>query len=103
LPTYLLLSKAVRVYTSLAGYVKVYPQDCDGFLKIVVPVFTLPNGTAKSAKHAKFSDFLGDLRGSKLLSAMNLRKPWQNCFAYPRGCFAYNQTYDPHMEAYNID
>jgi hypothetical protein len=78
-------------------------QNWDGFLKIAVPVFRLPNGTAK---HAKFSDLLGDLtsichanrarrrtppdlpsksqvgagecrvlRGAKLLSDMNLRRP----------------------------
>jgi hypothetical protein len=40
-------------------------QNWDGFLKIAVPVFRLPNGTAKSAKHAKFSDLLGDLPGTE--------------------------------------
>jgi hypothetical protein len=49
-----------------------------GFLKNNEELLILQNGTAKSAKSAKFFDFLCVLRGlggSKLLSAINLRKP----------------------------
>ncbi len=50
-----------------------------GFLKVAVELLILQNETAQSAKRAKFFNFLGELRGlggSKLLSDINLRKPW---------------------------
>ncbi len=45
----------------------------------------MQNETAQSAKRAKFFNFLGELRGlggSKLLSDINLRKPWLNASAH---------------------
>jgi hypothetical protein len=52
--------------------------DIYGFLNVTAGFAILRNSTARSAKPAKFYDFLGVLRefsGSKLLSDINLRKP----------------------------
>ena len=49
-------------------------QGSRGLLKVAVELLTLQSETAKGAKCAKFFDFLGELRGSKLWPGITLRK-----------------------------